>query len=74
MSQTGNHVYEMHILARPWPGCGVPDGALGDDVLCFVGAPDHETAIRLEFEELNSPGIVCEDLTLRRSATPTGGA
>src|SRR5262249_40935020 len=62
MSQTVNHVYEMHILVRPGPGCGMPDGAVGGDALCFVGAPDHETAIRLAFEELNSRGFVCEDL------------
>jgi tetratricopeptide (TPR) repeat protein len=65
MSQTVNHVYEMHILVRPGPGCGMPDGAAGGDALCFVGAPDHETAIRLAFEELNSRGYLCEDLISR---------
>jgi hypothetical protein len=65
MSQTVNHVYEMHILVRPGPGCGMPDGAVGGDALCFVGAPDHKTAIRLAFEELNSRGFVCEDLISR---------
>src|SRR6516162_6230844 len=62
MRQTLNNVYEMHILVRPGPGCGMPDGAVGGDALCFVGAPDYETAIRLAFGELNSRGFVCEDL------------
>jgi tetratricopeptide (TPR) repeat protein len=57
-----NNVYEMHILVRPGHGCGMPDRAVGGDALCFVGAPDHETAIRLALEELNSRGFLCEDL------------
>jgi hypothetical protein len=57
-----NNVYEMHILVRPGPGCGMPDHAVGGDALCFVGAPDYETAIRIAFGELNLRGFVCEDL------------
>jgi tetratricopeptide (TPR) repeat protein len=62
MRRTLNNVYEMHILVRPGPGSGMPDSAVGGDALCFVGAPDHETALRLAFEELNSRGFLCEDL------------
>jgi tetratricopeptide (TPR) repeat protein len=57
-----NNVYEMRILVRPGPGCGMPPDAIGGEALCFVGAPDPESAVGLAFEELNRRGFVCEDL------------
>jgi tetratricopeptide (TPR) repeat protein len=40
----------------------MPTDAIGGEALCFVGAPDHERALRLAVEELNARGYVVEDL------------
>ena len=62
MGKTVNNVYEMRILVRLGPGCGMPVYAIEGEALCFVGAPDPEIAVHLAFEELNGRGYVCEDL------------
>jgi tetratricopeptide (TPR) repeat protein len=62
MGKPVNNVYEMRILVRPGPGCGMPPDAVGGEALCFVGAPDPESAVRLAFGELSRRGFVCEDL------------
>jgi hypothetical protein len=40
----------------------MPPHATGGEALCFVGAPDHEEAVRLACAELNARGYVCERL------------
>lgn len=62
MARTVNHLYEMQILVRPGPGCPMPPHAVGGEAWCFVGAPDHEEAVRLGCAELNAKGYVCERL------------
>jgi tetratricopeptide (TPR) repeat protein len=62
MTAPTNNVYEMQLLVRPGPGCNMPPDAIGGEVLCFVGAPDHMTAFRLAVEELTSRGFVVEEL------------
>jgi tetratricopeptide (TPR) repeat protein len=62
MKEPANNVYEMQIRVRPGPGCNMPPDAVGGEALCFVGAADHMTALRLAVEELNSRGFEFEDL------------
>src|SRR5437879_4775992 len=73
MGETLNKLYEMRILVRPGPACGMPASAVGGEALCFVGAADRDTAIRTAFVELQGRGYHCERL-LGRAALLVGPA
>ena len=67
MVKKANKVYALRILVRPGPGCGMPPCAVGGEALCFVGAADRDTAVRVAFTELTGRKYVCEELIGRKA-------
>jgi hypothetical protein len=62
MAEAKNALFEMRVRVRPGPNCGMPPHLIGADVLCFVGAADHLSAVRKAVEALRSRGFVFEDV------------
>lgn len=62
MAEPQTPLFEMLIRVRPGPRCEMPGHLKGADVICFVGAPDHLTAVRMAVQALQSRGYVFEDL------------
>ena len=74
MAGAENKLFEMRVRVRPGPNCGMPPHLIGADVLCFVGAADHLSAVRKAVEALCSRGFVFEDLVGQsvRQIDPSG--
>jgi hypothetical protein len=62
MSEPANKLFEMRVRVRPGPICGMPPHLIGADIPCFVGAPDHLSAIRAAVGALRARGFVFEDV------------
>ncbi len=55
-------LFELMIRVRPGPECDMPSHLIGGTAICYVGAPDHLTSVRLAVEAIRSKGYIFEEL------------
>lgn len=58
----GNQLYEFNLKTRRTDGSSLPNDIVGAYVPTYVGAPDHETALRNAVTKLAGIGLTFEGL------------